>query len=362
LPIHRRRVLKSLAALGGVSLLTDATAWAKSPRFFRIGTGSTGGTYFPIGGLIASAISSPPGSRPCDRGGSCGVPDLIAVAQSTEGSVYNVAAVSEGRLESGLSQADVAYWAYTGTGVYEEAGRLPNLRAIANLYPEALQFVVRVDSGVHRIPDLVGKRVSLDREGSGTLVDAKLVLSAWGLTPDDLEVVNYPPDHAVEEVRRGELDGFFLVAGTPTAAISDLAHDTQIRLLPIDGEEADWLLDRYPFFARALVGAGTYHSVPAIETLSVGAQWMVSAEVDEELVFGITAALWHPTTRALLDGGHPKGELITFGTALNGVGVPLHPGAKRYYEERGVTVIEVEPNLEDEAPSDSGEPEMEATQ
>ena len=122
-----------------------------SLSFFRIGTGSTGGTYFPIGGLIANIISNPPGSRSCEKGGSCGVPGLIAVAQSTEGSVHNVDAIAVGEIESGLSQSDVAYWAYTGTGVYGQRGPVTQLRLIANLYPESLQIVVRRDSDIAAI-------------------------------------------------------------------------------------------------------------------------------------------------------------------------------------------------------------------
>ena len=108
---------------------------AQEMRFFRIGTGGVAGTYYPIGGLIADIISSPPGARPCDKGGSCGVPGLVAIAQSSNGSVANVDAIKSGELESGFVQSDIAYWAYTGTGIYEGQGKVENLRAIANLYP-----------------------------------------------------------------------------------------------------------------------------------------------------------------------------------------------------------------------------------
>jgi len=113
--------------------------------------------------------------------------------------------------------------------------------------------------------------------------------------------------------------------------------------VPIAGPNADSLRKRYPFFTRQQVEAGTYQSVPATETLSVGAQWLIGADIDADLVYGITAALWHPNTREMLDSGPPNGRLITFGSALDGLGVPLHPGARRYYEERGVTLIETEP-------------------
>ncbi|MEE8506556.1 MAG: TAXI family TRAP transporter solute-binding subunit [Kiloniellales bacterium] len=306
---------------------------AEDLRFFRIGTGSTAGTYFPIGGLIASAISKPPGSRECDAGGSCGVPGLIAVAQSTQGSVANVQGISDGSLDSGLSQADVAFWAYNGEGVFKAWGPFTKLRTVANLFPESIHLVVRRGAGIFNVRDLKGKRISLDREGSGTRVDALLILKAYGLGPNDLRTESVAVGDAADLLRAGELDGFFMVVGTPATAITHLANDSLITLVPITGPEADALRTAYPFFAKEEISAGTYFNVPATETLSVGAQWLVSADVPENIVYEITRALWHENTRRLLDNGHPKGRLITPATALTGLVVPLHPGARRYYSE-----------------------------
>lgn len=324
-----------LAAAGTAALLLPdpSDAVAEDIRFFRIGTGSTGGTYFPIGGIIATAISSPPGSRACAKGGSCGVPGLIAVAQSTSGSVDNVDAIGRGLIESGFSQADIAYWAYHGKGPYEDKGAVPSLRAIANLYPESVHIVVRRDAGLTSPRDLKGLRVSLDREGSGTKVDAELILSAYGLSTKDIKVFHIPAGSAIDKLRAGELDAFFFVAGAPAKAVSSLAEDSLITLLPIKGAEAEALAQKYPFFASHTIPSGSYFNVGATETLSVGAQWLVGAEVDEETVYEITRALWHENTANLLTRGHPTGQLITEQTALQGIGVPLHPGAERYYEE-----------------------------
>ncbi len=346
MPLTRRDLITRLAAAGLLSAAPAAPGRAGSARaaaadlsFFRIGTGSTGGTYFPIGSLLASAISNPPGSRDCARGGSCGVPGLIAVAQSTEGSVANVEAIENGTLESALCQADVAFWAYHGEGVF--AGRTPltKLRALANLYPEAIQLVVRADAGIRSVADLAGKRISVDREGSGTLVDTRLVLQAYGLAVEDLEARFLSSGAAVEQMRQGELDGLFLVAGTPTAAIAGLAESTAIQLVPIVGAQAETIEQSWPFFNHTTIPAGTYRGVAATRTLSVGAQWLVSADLPDALIEGITAALWHPASRQLLDTGHPKGRLIQLDTALNGLGVPLHPGALAYYASRGITYI-----------------------
>jgi hypothetical protein len=317
-----------------VLLGVAAPTQAQEMRFFRIGTGGVAGTYYPIGGLIADIISSPPGARPCDKGGSCGVPGLVAIAQSSNGSVANVDAIKSGELESGFVQSDVAYWAFTGTGIYEGQGEVDNLRAIASLYPESIHVVARKDSGIETIRDLAGKRVSLDEPGSGTLVDARIILDAFGLSEDDIQPEYIKP--AVSKIRDNQLDAFIIVAGYPTGSIVELASSVGADLVPIDGAEVDALLEQYQFFARDLIPAGTYEGIDETKTISVGAQWVVGAEVDEELVYGITKALWHENARALLDAGHAKGAAITLETALDGIGIPLHPGAERYYREVGL--------------------------
>ncbi|HEY5598916.1 MAG TPA: TAXI family TRAP transporter solute-binding subunit [Kiloniellales bacterium] len=331
----RRRGL-ALACILAVLLPVGLTA--QDITFFRIGTGSTSGTYFPIGGIIASAISKPPGSRDCAVGGSCGVPGLIAVVQSTEGSVANVLGIGDGTLESGLSQADISFWAFRGEANFKKTGAVHKLRAIANLFPEAVHLVVRRDSNIESVADLRGKTISFDREGSGTRVDALLILKAYGLALKDITAEAQSLGTAVDLLREGKLDGFFIVAGTPAAAVVELANDSLIRLIPISGVKADKLRAAYPFFAADRIAAGTYLNVPVTETLSVGAQWLVSADVPDDLVYGITKALWAPSTRRLLDNGHPKGQLITVETALEGLAVPLHPGARRYYEEAGIPI------------------------
>ncbi len=325
----------SLAVLCFMTLATAAMVAAQDIQFFRIGTGSTAGTYFPVGGIIASAISSPPGSRDCDRGGSCGVPGLVAVAQSTRGSVDNVRQIRDGNLESGFSQSDVAFWAYGGEQLFEEEGAVTALRAIANLYPETIHLVVRFDSGIKSIADIKGKKISLDRKGSGTRVDALLVLDAFNVKEADFEAASLSSSAAADALREAEIDGFFFVAGTPAVAVQELAEEALIELVPINGAGAERLLAYYPFFAKQILKAGTYPGVGEIETVSVGAQWLVAESVSEDMVYEITKSLWHPSTRQLLDKGHPKSRLIVIDNALEGLGVPLHPGAERYYREVG---------------------------
>ena len=334
--------LKTTLIAAGVAItagaLTLGGSLAQDMKFFRIATGGTAGTYFPIGGLLANTISNPPGSRACDEGGSCGVPGLVATAIASNGSVANVNAIGSGVIESGFSQSDVAYWAQTGTGVFEGKGKVEKLTAIANLYPESIHLVAKKDSGITSVADLKGKRVSLDEPGSGTLVDARLILEAYGLTEKDIEPEYLKPNQAADRMRDGAMDAFFFVGGFPAGAIVELASNTPITIVPIAGDEANGILSKFQFFAENTIPAGTYEGQDGdVNTLSVGAQWVTSADQPEELIYEITKALWNDNTRKLLDSGHAKGKEITKETALNGVAIPLHPGAKKFYDEAGIT-------------------------
>lgn len=322
-------------ALAGASIATT-TASAQELKFFTIGTGGTSYTYYPVGGVIANAISKPPGSRECGKGGSCGVDNLIASAVSSRGSVDNVNAINSGLRNSGFAQSDVAYWAYTGTGTMEGKPPMKDLRTIAALFEEHIHLVTSADSGINSVADLKGKRVSLDEPGSGTYVDANLILNAFGLKLSDITPEALKGGAAADALRNGKIDAFFVVAGYPTGALVELSAATKIKLVPLAGPNAKALADKYGFFASSDIPAGTYEGVDTTQTLSVGAQWFTSAKEDEELIYNITKALWNKETRKLLDVGHAKGKTITLESALNGVGVPLHPGAERFYKEAGV--------------------------
>lgn len=327
------RVLAAATLLAG-GLTTAAVA--QDLKFFTIGTGGTAYTYYPVGGVIANAISKPPGSRECGQGGSCGVDGLIASAVSSRGSVDNVNAIVSGLRDSGFAQSDVAYWAYTGTGTMEGKDPAKDLRTIAALFEEHIHLVALKDGGVNSVADLKGKRVSLDEPGSGTYVDAKLILEANGLSADDVTAEALKGNAASEALRNGKIDAFFVVAGYPTGSLVELASAADIKLVPIDGDGAKALADKYGFFSQSEIPAGTYKGVDATATVAVGAQWFTSAKQDDDLIYNITKALWNEQSRKLLDVGHAKGKTITPDTALAGVGVPLHPGAEKFYKEAGL--------------------------
>ena len=175
--MHKALIASAVLAFAAVFGISQA----QEMKFFKIASGSAGGTYFPMAGIIANAVSNPPGSRPCEKRGSCGVPGLVAIAMSANGSVANVNSIQSGAVESGFVQSDVTYWAYTGTGVFEGKPAMKKLRVIANLYPEHIHVVVRKDSPYKKITDLKGKKIGIGLQASGAKVGAVLILEAHGM-------------------------------------------------------------------------------------------------------------------------------------------------------------------------------------
>jgi TRAP transporter TAXI family solute receptor len=337
----RRRLLRAAggaaaAGIGGAVWLAGVAsprrlAAQEEAQFFRIGTGPTSGSYFAIGGIIANAISNPPGSRPCESGGSCGVPGLIAIAQTTRGSIQNVDLVASKSLDSGLCQSDVAFWAYSGNGPYSGAKPLEGLRAIANLYQESLHVVVRADSPIESIGDLKGKRVSLGERGAGTRATATLVLGAYGVSEKRFVGRQLPIAEATAQLRDGKIDALFLVGSAPVPVLAELAQTTPLRMLPVIGEAGEKLRREHPFLTVDIVPEGSYGDAAAAVTVGIGTYWLVLAGLDDELAFGITKSLWHDATRKLLDQGGQLGRRIRVEHALVGLPIPIHPGAERYY-------------------------------
>lgn len=328
-----------VAVLAAGTILAAGIAHAQSPQFFRIGTGGAGGTYFPIGGTIANSISAPPGARACDKGGQCGVPGLIAIAQSTTASVFNNAAVQNGELEAGLAAADVTRSMYLGEGKFEGKPH-PKLRIIANLFPEDLHLVMPKGAKINDLGDLKGKRVGIAQAGSGTQVAVLQMLDAWGVNRDNMEEAELNNSQSAERLADGQLDAYFYAAGWPVAAMVQLSSTKGMSLHSFSDDDLKKINGVIPAYIPSKIPAGVYEGVDT-DTLTpaVSAMLVVSSDQSEELVYGITKALWNDNTRKLLDNGHAKGKQITSDTALDGVaalGVPLHPGAEKFYKEVGL--------------------------
>jgi len=332
-------LLRTFAAAMVATGLIVGSAHAADPTFFRIGTGGAGGTYFPIGGTIANGISAPPGARPCDKGGQCGVPGLIAIAQSTTASVFNNAAVQNGELEAGLAAADVTRSMYQGSGKFDGKPH-EKLRIVANLYPEDLHLVLPKGSSISNLGDLADKRVGIAQAGSGTQVAVLQMLEAWGVTRDNMEEAELNNSQSAERLADGQLDAYFYAAGWPVAAMVQLASTKGMSLHSFTEDDLAKINGIIPAYIPSQIPGGVYDGVDGdVLTPAVSALLVVSSDLSEDLVYGITEALWNDNTRKLLDNGHAKGKQITAETALDGVealGVPLHDGAAKFYKEAGL--------------------------
>jgi len=311
--------IKTLAVALAVA---GAAGSAQAQQFFRIGTGGTAGTYYPVGGMIANSISEPG--------------KLIATAVASNGSVANINGVLGGSLEAGFTQSDVAYWAYSGTGTFEGKPKAQGLRLIATLYPESIHLVTRKGSGIKSVADLRGKRVSMDEPGSGTLVDVRLILAAYGMTDKDVKAEYLKPNQAGDKMRDGGLDAFFFVGGAPAGAIAELASSGHIELVPLVGPEIDKLRGEQQFFTPDVIAPNTYQGIGEVKTISVNAQLVTSDKLPEAVVYELTKKLYSDATRKTLDSGHAKGKLITVQNAVTGAGIPFHAGAEKFYKEAGL--------------------------
>jgi hypothetical protein len=335
--LSRRVLLQGLSAVSTAGFCLPAAGQAsESPvRYFRIGTGTAGGTYFPIGTAIANVISRPPGALPCERGGSCGVPGLIGVAQSTQGSLQNAEELAAGRLDAALIQADIAHGAYFGKGAYEGKPPQPGFRHLASLHAEAVHVVVRRADGIINLRDLRGRRIAIGETGSGTSVHARAILEAFGLKEGEYAPVRAPLVEAADALRQGRIDALFFTGGYPLAAITALSELLEIALVPVAGEPVRQLRQDFPFFTAGRIPAQAYKDVPQTPTVRVGAQLLAMDRLDADLAFALVRALWHPNSAATLARSHPLGAELKVDNALAGAVVPLHPGAERFYKEAG---------------------------
>lgn len=333
---RRQAVFATACALMVLASVADASAEGK-PEIFRIATASKKGTFYPIGSLIAKGLTGPKGGEVCPDKGACGVSNVIALAQVSNGSVANVESVSGGQIEAALAQADVVYWAYTGTGRFAKSGPLRGFRVVANLYPGSLHIVAAATSKIDTVQDLAGKRVALDELGSGTLATAELILASQNIRKADLTPFYVKHNHAGPMMAKGELDAFFFVAGYPTRSVIDTSKTTAIKLISLSTRTIESLVKERPYFAPGKIPAGTYAGIENdVTTVDIGTQLIVREDLAEQLVYLLTSAMWNGRTRKLLDEGHPKGKQVRLETALRGIGVPLHPGAARFYRERGL--------------------------
>lgn len=295
-----------------------ATTETEAPKFMSLLTGGTGGTYYPLGGSLANIISDATG--------------IQTNAEVSGASAENMTTLKDGNAEIGFSQTDIASYAKEGKLMFE-GNVVDNVQAIGTLYPETIQIVTTAKSGIKSVEDLKGKTVSVGAPGSGVLANAQQVLEIHGLTFDDIKAQNLSFDESTGGIQDGSIDAAFITAGAPTGAVEGLAATEDVVILPITQEKIDELIAKYPYYAQDQVPAGTYGLKEAAPTVAVQAMLVVRNDLSEDLVYTITKAIYENTDKIT----HAKGELIKAETGLNGIGIEMHPGAQKYFDEKGVS-------------------------
>ena len=312
-----------LAACGGGTKESEGEKGGESnggnekPEFISIVTGGTGGTYFPLGGSFAKIITDETGIK--------------ANAETSGASAENMNTLKDGNAEIAFTQTDIASYAKNGQLMFE-GGAVDNVSAIGTLYPETIQIVTTAKSGIKSVEDLKGKKVSVGAPGSGTAANAEQILEIHGLTFDDIKKQDLSFDESTTGIQDGTIDAAFVTAGTPTGAVEGLSATEDVVIVPITQDKIDALIAKYPYYIKEEIPAGTYKLADAVTSVAVQAMLVVSNSLDEETVYEITKAIFENTDQVT----HAKGKLIKAENALNGVGIEVHPGAQKYFDEKGI--------------------------
>ncbi|MGH1541584.1 MAG: TAXI family TRAP transporter solute-binding subunit [Arenicella sp.] len=324
-----------VAGITAGSILLSGIVQAEQTLTFRIGTGGAGGTYYPVGSTIATAISEPEETKSCDQVAMCGVRGVTATALVTKASVQNVTEVQAGLMESGIVDAATLHFAYKGIKKFKN-DKKEDIRVIANLYPEDLHLVLPKGSKIKGLADLYGKRVGIAQAGSGTQSSVELILASYGIDRSNIEEFELNQTETAKLMAAGKLDAYFYAAGTPVSTISKLAEDSGVELYSFSDEEVRQANKAVPYYIPSTIKAGVYPGVDYdVKTLAVSAMLVTHTNQPEDLIYNIVRTMWGERSRFLFDNGHRKAKVITLDSALNGldgIGVPLHPGAEKFYK------------------------------
>ncbi|WP_087973716.1 TAXI family TRAP transporter solute-binding subunit [Oceanobacillus rekensis] len=312
-----------LAACGGNESGNNAddgesTDGEGEPEFLQMLTGGTSGTYYPLGGEMATNISDATG--------------IETSAVSSNASADNVIALQEGEAELAFVQTDVVANAVEGVNAFD-GNPVDNVLAVGSLYPETIQIVTTADSGIATVEDLAGKTVSVGAPGSGTYINAEQILEVHGMTMDDIDAQNLDFSESTGGIQDGNIDAAFITAGTPTGAVEGLSATIDVSIIPIAQEKVDEMIQQYPYYAADTIEAGTYGLEEEVTTVAVLAMLAVAEDVPEDTVYELTKAIYENASSM----AHAKAEFIKLESALDGVGIDVHPGAQKYFNEEGVS-------------------------
>lgn len=284
-----------------------------------LSTGGTAGTYYPFGGAMARIWNTK-------------IPGMNVTAQTTGASAENIRLVNKKEAELALVQSDTLDAAFNAKAPFTEA--IKSMSTIAVLYPEIIQVVVRADSPVKSIADLKGKKVGVGAPGSGTEANFRQLMDIYGLAKEDVNSQYLSFSESAEAFKDRHIDAFIVTAGIPNAAIMDIGTQHEIRIINIPADMAAKLTGKYPFLATAKVPAGTYkNQAQDVATVAVNAVLIVGNQLSVDVVYSITKALFD--SQAELASAHAKGKELNLQYAVKGVSIPFHPGALKYYKEKG---------------------------
>ncbi len=289
------------------------------PVFINIGTGGTAGTYYPLGGAIAEILKT-------------NIPGANATAESTGASAANINMLNNGELNLALVQNDVSYYAELGIELFQEQGKIEGLKAMATLYPEVCQIITTKNTGITSVTQFAGKKIAVGAAGSGVEANARQILAAYGFSYEDINPQYLSFAEAAAGLKDGNIDAAFITAGTPTSAVLDLSAQNDVVLLPIDAAVADQLVEEFPFYTKVTITADVYNLEADVDTLAVKAMLVATDEMSEDMAYNITKAIFENLDK--LGAAHTAGKLVSLETAQDGISIPLHPGAEKYFNEQ----------------------------
>ena len=317
-----KKMLSIVLAVAMAATLLAACGGSGSATKMTMGTGGTSGTYYAFGGVLGQYIKNKAGI------------DVTVV--STDGSKANIESIASGDYQLGTVQSDVMAYAWAGTRSFESTGKIDAFRVVGGLYAEAVQLIT-MDPSIQSVADLAGKSVSIGAPGSGVYFNAVDVLTAAGLTEADIKPQYQSFADSTDALKDGKIDAAFIVAGAPTAAITELCTTNDAYLVPIDGDVADKLMADCPFYTTYSIPAGTYNGQDAdVTTVTVKATLIVSASASDDDVYNLTKAIFDNVDAIAAENG--KGKELSIENATSGMSAPFHAGAAKYYAEKGVTV------------------------
>ena len=311
----------SLVACGSAPA-DDGDGNTPAPAKLRFVTGGESGTYYAFGSVIAQHATN-----------NAGV-DVVGLVGN--GSQSNVMELLDGNAELAFCQSDVMAYAYEGTNLFAEVGAIDCFSTVAALYMEQVQ-IVTLDPEIKTVADLAGKKVSIGAAGSGVYFNAIDILGVYGLTEADIVPTYQGFGDSANALKDGQIDAAFVVAGAPTTAITDLATTKDVHLVALDDEHVAKLLETSPYYAKNVISADTYTGLDGdVTTVAVGAVVLAANTVSEDAVYALCADIFD--NAADLVSSHAKyGELsLEYGASI--ASVPYHPGAAKYFAEKGFTV------------------------